>query len=351
MSELELSEKIDQYLQGKLEGQSLSDFQEMIRKDPVLAAKIKEQITLLEKLRYYNQRKELKEKLESFHQELDHLKPTKNNQRFLYISKSSLAMAASISAVLLVSVSFYFGFIYSSKGKHISEYQLLSKEMKKIEEAQHAIIKDLNASKNTAIAEAHFSGTGFLISSQGYILTSNHLIKNADSIFAENSQTGRIKVQKVYTDTQHDIALLKIGEEECKALGKIPFLLKKKGAELGEKVFTLGFPREDIVYGEGSVSSGSGYEGDTLAYQISIPLNPGNSGGPLLDEQGNLIGIISGKNPGAEASSYAVKAEYIREFLNYDKDIAVPQKNSIAYMKRSEQIKKLKPFIFNIRVY
>lgn len=353
MSERELSEKTDLFLKGQLKGEALSDFRDMIQKDPVLAARVKEQMVLLEKLRYYAQRKELKKTLDIFHNELRE-EVKKPKRRFINITRSAMTIAASVTAILLIGASFYMGVMYSSEKKQLSEYLMLSKEMKKIEQAQHAIIKDLNASKSApSAAQAQYSGTGFLISSEGYILTSLHLIKNADSVFVENSKTGRIKVQKIYKGIHHDIALLKIDEDQSKELGKIPFMLKKREAELGEKVFTLGFPREDIVYGEGSVSSASGYEGDTLAYQISIPLNPGNSGGPLLDEQGNLIGIISGKNTGQEASSYAIKSEYIREFLSKDEEteIQIPSKNSIAFMKRSEQVKKLKPFIFNIRVY
>src|SRR5204862_1098908 len=88
----------------------------------------------------------------------------------------------------------------------------------------------------------------------------------------------------------------------------VTFRLKEKPADIGDKVFTLVYPRRDMVYGEGSVSPLSGYSNDTVMYQLSIPVNPGNSGGPLLDENGNIIGVIRGKIAGAEATGFAIKS-------------------------------------------
>jgi serine protease Do len=350
MTERESIEKIDKYLRGEVRGEELSAFEETIKRDPSLASKVEDHKLLLERIRFYGRRKVLKEQLDTYHNEIKTEKALGSKQRFIY-RKTIFSIAASISAIVLLTVSFYLGSNFSSQMSEKSEYQSLSKEMKKMEAAQNKIIKDLKQS-SIPIA-ANYSGTGFLISSKGYVLTSYHLIKNADSVFVENEQLGRVKAQKIFEDKKYDMALLKIEEESAKFLGRIPYMMKKKNAEIGEKIFTLGFPREDIVFGEGSISSASGYEGDTLAYQISIPVNPGNSGGPLLDEQGNLIGIISGKHKGADASNFAIKSGYIKEFLNIypGNKIISSQKNSLGYLKRSEQIKKLKPFIFNIRVY
>jgi S1-C subfamily serine protease len=356
MSERQLIETIDLYLRGELPAKEYQDFKEKIDNDKALEAKVREQSKLMEKLQEYGKRKTLKDKLNNFHAELEVIPVVKNKRRFLNrnFNNKYFAIAASLSGLLLLTASFYLGFLSSTGKSSTSQYQALRRDMKEIEATQHKIIRDLQANQSTpTIAPAHFSGTGFMVSTKGYIVTSYHLIKDADSIFVENEIIGRIKVEKVSIDTKLDIAILKIEETKSEVLGRIPFTLKKSDASLGEKVFTLGFPREDIVYGEGSISSASGYKGDTLAYQVSIPVNPGNSGGPLLDDQGNLIGVISGKHTGAEASNFAVKAEYIYAFLNSDKEnkIVASGKNSVAYLKRSEQIKKIKPFIFNVRVY
>jgi len=124
-------------------------------------------------------------------------------------------------------------------------------------------------------------------------------------------------------------------------------------------VFTLGYPREEMVYGEGSVSSLSGYSNDTSMYQISIPVNPGNSGGPLLDEQGNVIGVIRGKITSAEATGFAVKANQIIQSIENNGAESVKQdllplankKSGLKGLKRSDQIKRINPYVFNVLVY
>ncbi|MFN6091265.1 MAG: trypsin-like peptidase domain-containing protein, partial [Bacteroidota bacterium] len=150
------------------------------------------------------------------------------------------------------------------------------------------------------------------------------------------------------------LAMLKVKEDSFPGFKEIPFAIKKSISDPGEKVFTLGFPREDLVFGDGSISSYTGYEGDTTAYQISIPVNPGNSGGPLFDNQGNLIGIISGKNESAEGASFAVKSKWINDYINSRNDqnnILLPTNKFLIGVDRASQIKRIKDVVFMVRVF
>ena len=76
----------------------------------------------------------------------------------------------------------------------------------------------------------------------------------------------------------------------------------KTSSDIAEPIFTLGYPRDEIVYGEGYLSAKSGYKGDTLSCQISVAANPGNSGGPVFNHDGEVIGILSAKETEAEGS-------------------------------------------------
>ncbi len=125
---------------------------------------------------------------------------------------------------------------------------------------------------------------------------------------------------------------------------------------MGEDVYTLGFPKDDAVLGEGYVSSKTGHAGDTTAYQVSIPVNPGNSGGPLLDNRGNVIGVISAKEYQVDGAAFAVKSKYILEALN-----AIPQdslgkravlkKSPLQGLNRTKQIDMIQDYVFMIKVY
>src|SRR5690606_18237887 len=137
----------------------------------------------------------------------------------------------------------------------------------------------------------NFGATGFLLSNKGYVVTNYHVVADADSVQLQNSQGQSFSANIVYTDEKSDLAILKIADPNYLPNRSIPYVFRDKAADLGEDVFTLGYPRDEAVYGQGYLSSKSGYSGDTSAYQISIPLNPGNSGGPLLDSRGNVIGI------------------------------------------------------------
>lgn len=173
----------------------------------------------------------------------------------------------------------------------------------------------------------------------------------------ENEAGEKFKVTEVYRDQIHDLSILRVTDPAFTAFGTLPYTFKAEESDLGEKVYTLGYPREDIVFGEGSLSSSTGFEGDTTAYQISIPLNPGNSGGPLLDDKGNLIGVISGKQAGQEGASFAVKSAYLLQMISeLPPELApiktsLPKNNALLGQNRPQQLNKLKDYIFVVKVY
>ena len=105
------------------------------------------------------------------------------------------------------------------------------------------------------------------------------------------------------------------------------------------------------------MSSRTGYAGDTLAYQVSIPVNPGNSGGPLLDSYGNVIGIISGKQTHFDGAAFAIKSKFLLKSLEtisqeaLDTKLVLSKKNMLAGLDRKDQIKKLQNYIFMVKAY
>ncbi|MDB5019506.1 MAG: Protease Do, partial [Pedobacter sp.] len=131
----------------------------------------------------------------------------------------------------------------------------------------------------------------------------------------------------------------------------------KMSAGMGEHVYTLGYPKDDAVLGEGYLSSNTGFGGDSLSYQVDIRVNPGNSGGPLLDNQGNIIGIISAKESQVDGAAYAIKSKYILEALraipqdSLENNVALNKKSSLQGLIRTKQIQKMQDYVFMIKVY
>lgn len=106
---------------------------------------------------------------------------------------------------------------------------------------------------------------------------------------------------------------------------------------------------DEIKLTNGIVSSKTGFQGDITSYQISAPVQPGNSGGPLFDNQGNLIGIINAKHTGAENASYAVKTSYLTNLIDL---LSSPPKlqtiNSLSSKTLTQQVELAKKFVYII---
>ena len=135
------------------------------------------------------------------------------------------------------------------------------------------------------------SGTGLLIDNK-YVLTASHVIDDADEILVEFSDDAPIKANVYKKNAEEDWAVLKL-DTECNAL---PVSFAQE-IQLGDKVYTLGFPTasllgKSIKYADGSVSALTGMMNNTNTFQFSAPIQPGNSGGPIFDKDGRVVGIV-----------------------------------------------------------
>jgi S1-C subfamily serine protease len=164
------------------------------------------------------------------------------------------------------------------------------------------------------------SGTGFFISNDGYLLTNRHVVNDCKSVGAIALQ-GLYEVTVVETSATLDLALLKFSGWSG------PFGdFASKMPEQGDEVYAIGFPLlEDfraIKITDGIVSGLSGSEGNSSEMQVTAAIQPGNSGGPLVDDSGHVIGVVAAKYTGqvqkgvyAEGISFAVAHEAVIGFL------------------------------------
>lgn len=207
----------------------------------------------------------------------------------------------------------------------------------------------------TSIGGAEWSGTGFALKNN-YIVTNYHVIEDAKTINIQGINgdfSTKYNASVVASDKFNDLAILKVEGVSISTSG-IPYSVKTSTSEVGEDVFVLGYPLtstmgEEIKLTTGVVSSKTGFQGDVSLYQISAPIQPGNSGGPLFDGNGNVIGIVSAKHKGAENVGYAIKASYLRNLMESAlSENILPQTNKIASYKLSDKVKSLKNYVYYI---
>lgn len=355
-------EWIENYLEGNLEGEELMQFEAKLAQDPAFAEEVEQHRLFIDTIEQFAQRKQLKAQMNIFHKDLEKHKAWvfyKHPiiQNFWKKHFSTMAVAASVAILTALGILWNVRNWNDLENQQISYFQSLKKDLDDVKKRQISLEEQAEKMQEQQIDH---TATAFAISANGYLLTNFHAVKDASSIFAEAKQDSlqRYQVQVFYKDEQKDLAILQIVDKNFKGFNYLPYTFRYENADLGEEVFTLAYPREDLVYGKGEIASRTGFEGDSLEYQVSIPVNPGNSGGPLLDEKGNLIGIINRKHTKQEGAAFAIKAKYIKALVDSielhqkpEKPIVLSQHNRIANLKRPQQIKALQNFVFELKVY
>lgn len=181
--------------------------------------------------------------------------------------------------------------------------------------------------RNTSVKPATSTGTGFAIGNAFTIATAHHVIQGAQHISLTCGNGAETRATIAAVDQPNDLAILKIEHPSANYLELAP----ERSLRVGQKVFTLGFPVPDVLgtsvkYTEGVVSSLSGLRDAASILQITVPVQPGNSGGPLIDEQGRVVGVVT-------------SAAAVRSFLNLTGTL--PQ--NINWAVRSEYLSMLLP--------
>jgi S1-C subfamily serine protease len=209
------------------------------------------------------------------------------------------------------------------------------------------------------------SGSGFFITTGGVIATNAHVIEGASIIqvtVANEIGSFTYEAKVLLVDSKNDVALLQVNDEKFKGLTSIPFGISEN-SDVGSKVFTIGYPLNDVMGSnykvtDGIISSKSGIGDDVRYYQISVPLQPGNSGGPLFNKEGNVIGITSARLNGQalgtqiENVNYAIKSSYLLNLYNMlPNSTKLSAISTLGSKELQEQVKILKNYVCLIKVF
>ncbi len=267
---------------------------------------------------------------------------------------SVAALIALVSSVITFLVS-----TDASRKDSNSQYTRLRREIENIKRDQNStniVVKDIkDKSANTDIPmPGNYSGTGFAVSNDGYIATDYHVVEDADSIFIQTANGKYYKSFVVSFDPNSDVALLKVENSNFKfnkSVSSLPYAFGKRRADLGQQIFTIGYPTDDVTYNEGYISAQKGYQGDSTSYQLVVNANPGQSGSPIFDKNGNIIAMLTAKQTSATYAIQAAALEKLIASLPSANKITTPNGSALSKMGRTEQVKKAMDYVCAVRVY
>jgi serine protease Do len=351
-------EQVEKYCLGLMDEKETHYFEQEMAKNDSLRHLVLEHQTLVATFQHHSSKEFIKYSLDIAHAQ--HHNHTEMLMKQITWSVQKYWRTASVAACVAIIASACTFLIARSvyKKDTRAQYQLLKGEINTIKKDQRAIKKEVDKVKKNAVQvpnePSEFSGTGFALSRDGYLVTNLHLVEGYSKIFTFTEDGIGHQSEVVITDPVNDLAILKIKEDDFLFKTKLPYSIRKANPNLAHRVYSLGYPKSEIVYNEGYISSTTGFEGDTNKFQLELPSSPGASGAPILDETGNVVGIISGKQSQTEGITYAIRSKALLQLVrNLPEDFMASnlQANVFKGQQRSGQINQIQPFICMVKVY
>ena len=373
MEDIQLLETVERYIRGEMKPDERVYFEQLRKTNPEVDQLVVEHTLFIHQMNEVGELRRFKSTLNEVHTDLAE-KSLINSDRLTGKSKvvylwkrykRVAAIAATIAGVTTLTVSLL---VWSVSPKAPQDEMIkLKRELDNQKRETSKISRDLNDVKNvvketidrtkTPPIKYQYAGTSFLIDTKGYLVTNAHVVEGSKNIAVQKPNGKELKAEVVFTDSKRDIAILKIKDGLYKSAGSIPYSISKSEAELAAPIFTLGYPKDDIVYNEGYLSSKKGFQGDTLSCQIAIEANTGNSGSPILNKNGEVIGVLNGRQSNAAGFTFAIHSKYIysaiedlkKKDTGYNR-IKLPSVSAIKNVQREQQVAKIQDYVFIVKV-
>jgi len=369
-NDIMILDAVERYIRGEMNPDERLYFENLRKTSSEIDQLVVEHTLFLQQINQFGERKNFKSALHNVHTDLAEQGKIASDKlrgkaKVVYLWKRYrrvAAIAASIAGVTAITIST----LVNSLAPQPDNKKLLDlkRDIINIKEEQHRQKSDVNKLKDqinlnqvttTKPIEFKSGGTGFLINGRGLMITNAHIVRNSKNIRVFNIKGEQFNAIVVRLDVPRDVAIIKIDDAQFKPLSSLPYGISKISSDIAEPIFTLGFPRDEIVYGEGYMSAKTGFKGDTLSCQIAVPANPGNSGGPVFNRNGEVIGILSSKETGAESTVFAIQAKYIYKVMDELKknplyeNVKISTKSSVDKLDKVQQVKKIQDYIFMVK--
>ncbi|MBL7745040.1 MAG: trypsin-like peptidase domain-containing protein [Chitinophagaceae bacterium] len=367
-NEIMILDAVERYIRGEMNPDERLYFENLRKTNPAIDQLVVEHTLFLQQMNQFGERRNFKTALQEVHTGLSeqgkiHADKLNGKARVVYLWKRYrrvAAIAASIAGITTIALS---SLVWSISPKPIKgDIEKLSRDLFVQQVKTDLLQNDLDkVKKKNSKADADktieykTAATGFLIDGKGLMITNAHVVKNSRNIRVFNVKGQQFNAFVVKLDVLRDVAIIKIDDSKFKSVAALPYGIAKSSTDIAEPIFTLGFPRDEIVYGEGYMSARTGYKGDTLSCQIAVPANPGNSGGPVFNHKGEVIGILSARQTQAEEAVFAIQSKYIFNAVDEIKkndeyrNVKVSTRSTLTGMNKVEQVKKIQDYVFMVK--
>lgn len=366
MEDIKILDAVERYIRGEMNPEERRYFEDLRKSSTEIDQLVVEQTLFLQQLEQVGQRKQFRTALHEVHTGLTEEGKIKaarpaGQSKVVYLwnrYKRVAAIAATIAGITTLGISA----LVTPKAP-TAEIEKLKGIINVVEKKTDEVGREIKDVKNKVVAPHSLpnvvyttGGTGFIIDAKGFLVTNAHVVDKAKNIAVQNNK-GEFVAKVVYLDASKDIAILKIEDDNFKPYTSIPYAISKSPGRLAEPIFTLGYPRTDaVVYGQGYLSAKTGFNGDTLSCQIDIAANRGNSGSPIINSNGEVIGILTEHQTNAQGFAFAIQGKHIYKVLDeLKKDtsyqrLKLTSKSSMSGMDRPSQVEKMEDYVYMVKV-
>lgn len=370
-NDLMVLDAVERYIRGEMNPDERLHFENLRKTNSEIDQLVVEHTLFLQQMNRFGEWQRFQETLNEAHNNLSqqgkiNTGDLKGKAKVVHLwnkYKRVTAIAASIAGITALTISILVWSISpkSNQDAIVNLSRVVQDQGRELQKTKRRLEDSLQAVKDKVegnIAPSIYYktyGTGFMIDPKGMMITNAHIVKDSRNIRVVNNKGIEFNAFVVKLDVTRDVAIIKIDDNRFKAYPSLPYGIRKNVSDLAEPIFTLGFPRNEIVYGEGYLSSRTGYDGDTLSCQITVPANPGNSGGPIFNQEGEVIGILSSKQRQLEGAVFAIQSKYIYQAIeqvkqnNIYQNVRLSPRSSIAGLSKKDQVRKIEEFVFMVK--
>lgn len=370
-NDLMILDAVERYIRGEMNPDERLHFENLRKDNSEVDQLVVEHTLFLQQMNRFGEWQKFRSTLQDVHTNLAeqgkiNADKLKGKARIVYLwsrYRKVTTIAASIAGITALVIS---SLVWSISPKpSTAELEKLGREIDAQKDKTNRLQQDINdvkddvndvrKTKNIPVINYRTVATGFFIDPKGLMITNAHVVKDSRNIRVFNTKGEQFNAFVVQLDIPRDVAIVKIDDPKFKPFTSLPYGIRKSTSDIAEPIFTLGFPRDEIVYGEGYLSARTGYRNDTLSCQIAVPANPGNSGGPVFNHNGEVIGILSAKQAQADDVVFAIQSKYIYQAVDEVRknpiyqNVKISSRSSLAGLSKPQQVKKIEDYVFMVK--